>query len=504
MNLDHQPIRNGSASITKLSAFHWLRERPSLLSAQGSIGQGCAQRNGNRTAWAIAQVVWCLVLFSFLQSTTAAWACEFCGHDHADVSFCPWSASCPNEYNSADDSHPLDPYFLQPPGTGWTSTASGTSSLGAPVVLTWSIVPDGTALPTGVGEPISASNLRQSLDNLFNGGASPGGADLTQRVWFPLVKSAFDRWTQVAGITFNYEPNDDGLPVPNYAGLLGARGDHRLGGHYIDGDVRPSVLAYNYYPNTSDMVIDTSEVTIFGNPENNFLRFRQMLMHEIGHGLGIAHVESSSSAFLMEPTLAVTFEGPQFDDILAAHRMYGDIYEKGVGNQNYLSATDLGPLSLQQAILIGEDASDTRVEMSDIDFVSIDANNDTDFYKFTITTPLMIDLELTPLGPSYQQGPQGGNQTTFNAASQNNLTLALFTTNGTSMLALANSAGIGQPEILADQHLFAAGTYFVRVTGQQNTAQMYQLRITAVSEPSTIILFLVGGFALCVAWRRDR
>jgi serralysin len=446
--------------------------------------------------------LWCISSAMLLALGSVASACDFCGHDHAGVSFCPWSAACPDGYNTADDSSPPDAFVLQ--NNGWTSTASGSSSLGAPATITWSIVPDGTVLPRGVGEPLSNSNLRQSLDDLFNGGMSPGGADLTQRTWFPLFQSAFDRWSQVAGITYVYEPNDDGQSVPNFAGLLGVRGDHRIGGHFIDGDVRPSVLAYNYYPNTSDMVIDTSEVTIFGNPQNNYLRFRQTLMHEIGHGLGIAHVESNSHAILMEPTLDVTFEGPQFDDILAAHRLYGDIYEKGVGNQTFLTATDLGPVSLQQSILIGEDAVDQRVEMADVDFVSIDATGDTDFYKFTITAPLRIDLELTPLGPTYNQGPQGGTQTSFNAAALSNLTLALFGTDGISMLAFANGTGIGQPEILLDQHLFDAGTYYVRVMGLQNVAQMYQLNVTAVPEPSALGILLLGvaGLVGGVARRR--
>jgi hypothetical protein len=446
--------------------------------------------------------LWCIPFATLLVLGSYASACEFCGHDHSGVSFCPWNNVCPDEYNTADDTSPPDPYSLQ--NNGWTSTASGGSSLGAPATITWSIVPDGTVLPRGVGEPASNSNLRQMLDNLYNGGMSPGGSDLTQRTWFPLFKSAFDRWSEVAGITYIYEPNDDGQSVPNFTGQLGVRGDHRIGGHFIDGDVRPSVLAYNYYPNTSDMVIDTSEVTIFGNPENNYRRFRQTLMHEIGHGLGIAHVESTSDAILMEPTLDVTFEGPQFDDILAAHRMYGDIYEKGVGNQTYLTATDLGPVSLQQSIVIGEDAVDQRVEMADVDFVSIDATGDTDFYKFTITTPLRIDLELTPLGPTYNQGPQGGTQTSFNATAQSNLTLALFSTNGISMLAFANDTGLGQPEILLDQHLFDAGTYYVRVMGLQNAAQMYQLSITAVPEPAAMAVLML---ALAIAggrraWRR--
>ena len=371
----------------------------------------------------------------------------------------------------------LDPFRTQ--GSGWTNTATGTSGLGRPADLTWSIVPDGTNLPRGLGEPFSPSNLISFLDGLHHGGASPGGSDLTQRDWFGLFESSFERWDALSGINFNYEPNDDGASLPGGSGVLGRRGDHRLGGHSIDGQTSPTFLAYNFFPNFSDMVIDTDEVLRWGNPEGNFIRFRNMLMHEVGHGLGLNHMTSGNADFLMEPFLATAFDGPQLDDILGIHRLYGDAYEEGPGNDDYLNATPLGRFWPGQSRKMGSDATDTVVDFSDIDFLSIDDDSDVDFFRFTLLGPGLIDIELTPLGPTYLEGPQGGSESLLNTAAQNDLSLTLWDSDGTSIADFADDNGLGGGEELQGVFLFEPGDYYVSVAGTQNAAQFYELGLDA-------------------------
>ena len=373
--------------------------------------------------------------------------------------------------DTAED--PLEPFRTF--NNGWTNTASGTSGLGQPAVLTWSIVPNGTAMPRGLGEPASPSNLISFLDSVHHGGASPGGADLTQRDWFPLVESAYERWDQISGISFNYESNDDGASVPSNPGILGRRGDLRLSGHSIDGQTSPTFLAYNYFPNTADMVIDTDEVNRWGNSEGNFIRYRNMLMHEIGHGLGVNHMTSADADFLMEPFLATQFDGPQLDDILAVHRLYGDVNEAGAGNEDYLNATSLGRFWPGHSKKVGSDATDTVVEFTDVDFLSIDGSSDVDYFRFTILTPSLIDFELTPLGPSYLEGPQGGSENLFNTATMSDLSLTLWDSDGTSILDFANDNGLGGEEQLQSVFLPQRGDYYVSVAGAQNAAQFYEL-----------------------------
>jgi len=415
-----------------------------------------------------------------------------------------------------------EPQAFRTGGNGWTNTASGSSSLGAPATLTWSVVPDGTTLPSsfvsstgssgGVNTP---SDLISFLDGIHHGGASPGGNDLTQRNWWGLMNSAFERWDAVSGVTFNYESQDDGPSLSSSPGVLGTRGDYRIGGHSLDGQTSPTFLAFNFFPNNSDMVIDTDEINRWSNSTNNYRLFRNMLMHEIGHGLGLSHVESFDvnptrpnfqfGTFLMEPTLASGFDGPQFDDILGIHRLYGDSYEEGTGNNTYLNATTLGAVLPGQTISLGTDANDLSVAATDIDFVSIDDNSDIDFFSFSISSPQTVDLLLTPLGPTYDEGAQGsgnaGTQQPFIASAKSNLTLALIDTNGTLLLEFSNDTGLGLSEDITNYQLLAAGDYFVRVGGIQNEAQFYQLDITVVPEPTTCCL---ASLAIAVLGARRR
>lgn len=476
-----------------------------------------------RSNWSLAcamAMAWC--------ATIPAWACQWCGGGGGALSYCTLEASvCPTaaayETSGSSDEPGLAPFNTQ--NSGWTSTSQGTSGLGRPVKATWSIVPDGTQLPTGVGEPTSNSDLVKFLDDLFEGGASPGGtSDLSQRSWFGLIESSFNRWTEVAGIDFEYAGNsngqyavDDGARLPNSSGLNNVRGDHRLGGHFIDGDVRPSVLAYNYFPNFSDMVIDTSEVTILGNPADNYLRFRNTIMHELGHGLGLAHNESDDTtegddkhvfgSFLMEPILSTTFDGPQYDDILGMHRLYGDVLEKDGGNDTAGTATDLGILRTHESIIRGADGHDAHVDPVDTDFVSIDDNGDVDYFQFTITERKSINVELSPVGPDeYLNGrdksAENGTQTTFYPKRQSDLVLQMLGPNGISSLVTENSTGLGSAEEIVEYELTEPGTYYLRISGLQNAAQMYELKIISVPEPASWALAGVGFLAGAWQWRR--
>ncbi len=401
-------------------------------------------------------------------------------------------------------------------GNGWTSTASGRSTIGAPATVTWSVVADGTQLPTGLGEPASNNSLVAFLDGIHHGGASPGGSDLTQRDWWQLMNSAFERWDELSGISYIYEPNDDGARLAANNGILGVRGDHRIGGHPIDGQTSPTFLAYNFFPNNSDMVIDTDEINRWSNATNNYRLFRNMLMHEIGHGFGLNHVESFDvnpnqedhqfGTFLMEPILASRFDGPQFDDILGAHRLYGDVNEEGTGNNSSLTATELGNILPGGTVSIGTDAADISVGEDDTDFVSIDDNGDIDYFKFSVSTPELINVLLSPLGPTYDEGPQGsgnaGTQRSFNAAAQSDLSITLYDTNGTTLLVHANNTGLGESEAIHQYELAAAGDYFLRIGGTGNAAQFFQLDVMVVPEPGAMVLFAFGCVGIGVSRTR--
>jgi serralysin len=369
---------------------------------------------------------------------------------------------------------PAAPSMAYVPDERWTVTSSGsTGPSGSPVTLTWSFAPDGTSIP---GE--GASNLIAYLDGLFSVTAT--SADLTQRPWFSLFESSFDRWSEVGGITFNYEPNDNGSALQSSAGVRGVRGDVRLGGALIDG--QNSTLAYTWLPNSGDMVVDTGETSFYSNSASNYRALRNTIMHEVGHALGFLHIESSST-LLMEPSINLGIDGPQLDDIRGIHSFYGDALEKtnnGLGNGTHQRATPLGSISAGDTLAIGSDAAgDQSVSSLETDFVSIANNSDIDFFSFSVAAPTLLNVTLTPLGGVFNQGTQGNPQSSFDANSRNDLTLAVFATNGLTPLGSANLTGAGGREVLSGIELLTAGTYFVRIQGTSPNVQLYELELSA-------------------------
>jgi hypothetical protein len=380
--------------------------------------------------------------------------------------------------------------------------------MGNPLSLTWGFALEGTNIPTfGVG-PAGSSNLIARMDGIY--GSGPGGNDLTQRPWFALYQSTFDRWSSLSGLSFNYEPADDGNAFANTngtanRGILGTRADVRIGGRNIDGN--SGILAFNFFPNVGEMVIDTND-NFYNTVTSNSIRLRNVVAHEIGHGIGMEHVSTPTSARqLMNASYSGVFDGPQHHDILMAHRGYGDFFEKGsggLGNDVVERATDLGNLVDGGTISLGDSARTLAVASTATDFVSIDDASDTDFWALTVNSAGTIDVALDALGFTYT-----ANSVSFNTQTRSDLALGLFDSDGTSLLSFANNSGLGGSEAI-NFFLDDAGTYFLRVTGTNNPdgvaikTQFYGLTasFTAIPEPSgcgvLAMMVVLGG------WRRRR
>ncbi|MCA9255820.1 MAG: matrixin family metalloprotease [Phycisphaerales bacterium] len=351
-------------------------------------------------------------------------------------------------------------------------------TLGTPRSLTWSIVPDGVAITSVSGSP--GSEVFSRLDSQFsnNGGRA---------VWIGLLEDCFDRWSELSGtsytrITSGGNDWDDGAAWGTSGGS--GRGDIRIAMVNLDGP--NNVLAFNSFPGNGtggDMVLDRSET--WDQTSNNFRFLRDVVMHEHGHGLGFEHVcpiIQTSNGRLMEPFINTSFDGPQHDDIRVVQFAYGDAFET---NDTSATATNLGSVSIGQTLTPGTVPLPSPTSASSL--LSIHNNGDQDFYSITTSEPTSLVVTVAPLGYSYDSSVQAcgtfGNDccsgNIINSQAIADLELQVLSTNGTSVLATADTQGVGLPETISNVVLGAAGTYFIRVyEGNTPTeSQLYSLSI---------------------------
>jgi hypothetical protein len=359
----------------------------------------------------------------------------------------------------------------------WLSTASGPRiGNGAPATITWSIVPDGTSVFNDAQTGTAASNFIAFMNQNFGG--APGQTDLTLQPWFHLLNDSFERWDELAGVDYVYEPHDDGVLHPSAAGVLGVRGDIRIGARAIDG--ADGTLAFNYLPpDGSDMVLDADDAANFADAADNHRFFRNTLMHEIGHGFGMLHV-SSSSNLLMEATIDTSFDGPQLDEVRGVQFYFGDPNEEshnGLGNGVAARATSLGTIVSGGARVVGAAANvpTQALAATAVDFVSIAGNADVDFYSFSVTDRSFLTATLIPRGGVFTQ------PSTFDANARNDLDFTVLAPDGATILATASTASAGGTESLTNVKLPNAGDYFIRIAGLDDTIQLYELSLAVAT-----------------------
>ena len=378
----------------------------------------------------------------------------------------------------------------------WTRTATnstGQGTQGQPVTLTWSIVPDGTPITASdVTESSDPSSLRARMAAIYGGSAT---GDPTAQPWFSVYQATFDNLAAISGLRFVYEPNDDGLVIDSSTGttdwgLLGVRGDIRLSGHSIDGN--SGVLAYAYYPDNGDVVIDTND-TFYNTITSDSLRLRNILEHEIGHSLGLAHVCPVNQTKLMEPFINLGFRGSQFDDVYSHQRNYGDPLEVHGALRSNDTVANATPITLVTGT--------TAVWQ----WLSIDDSTDLDHFSFSGTTSQQLTVRIIPSDPiapadpnidTYLEGAQNADGTCsagtdFDPTTQQDLILDLIGTNGSTVVASAPVETAGVTEQIVNFQLPANGTHTIRVRGgAADRAQLYRmevLRVDAAPAPLVVI-----------------
>ncbi len=335
----------------------------------------------------------------------------------------------------------------------WINTASGSAgATGSPIVLTYSFVSDGLAIGNGGVDGATASEpseLYATMDAKFGSTAA----------WQTQFAAALERWGELTGVTYVYEPNDDGAAFDfTSPGVLGVRGDVRIAMRPLDG--ASGVLAFNYYPDTGDMVLDADEN--WQNSANSYRYLRNVIMHEAGHGLGLAHVWPVDGSKLMEPYINTSFDGPQDDDIRGGQYNYGDADE---ANNSAAAAVDLGSLGASATV------SDIAVSVS----------ADTDWYAMQINSGRYLDVLVAPVGAAYDVGSSSGSTAPIDTTAQSDL---LFRVRGpapaTTVLYTVNGAASGADETIENIPISTTGTYYVEIAAATYGAiQRYQLQLAS-------------------------
>ncbi len=384
-------------------------------------------------------------------------------------------------------------------GERWEGTATDgfAGSRGDPKTLTYSFVPDGTTIASGAGEGSAPNDLFASLNGIYGSPAQ----------WRPIFEEVFQRWGELSGLTFVYEPNDDGALVDSNPltapGVLGVRGDIRITGKPVDGT--GGILAYNYFPDFgAEMVIDTTDA-FYDNTDSESLRLRNVIAHELGHGLGARHICPVQRSALMQPIASVSFVGPQHDDVRFAQTLYGDAFEP---NDSRGAATDLGLIEIGGSVDVGAApeamlAGTPGPETPFLSLLSLDNNGDNDYFRFEVPARCRVTIVATPVGFEYRDNIQSGGcgntlgsccSTQFtDSEAIADLSFQVQRSNG-SLVYLSGAPGLGQPEVADGVLLTGAGEYFVRVlkAPTMNEAQLYTLRIEVEDEVRGPLLAVAG------------
>jgi hypothetical protein len=367
-------------------------------------------------------------------------------------------------------------------GLDYFTSTRWSGTVGSPVTIRWSFIPDGVSISSGAGEPVSNSTLFATFDAAFS---SQGG----RTIWANRFVQAFARWSQLSGNVYTRIRSgssdwDDGAAWGT-AGSAGLRGDVRIGGHPIDG--ASGILAYNYFPLNGDMVLDTNDaVGFFSIAANQHRAMRNVIMHEHGHGTGLQHSCSINANILMYPSTSgsPSYDGPQQDDIRGEQSLYGDV--NGV-TVSIAQATDLGRVSAYSRLgpYGVTPLPTTGVADANSSVLSIDPASTSDSYKITTDSPVTLSVAVAPIGSSYQNAAQAGDGScpttgTANALAARTLGITILGSDGTTQMGTASAPSAGLAVSIDSVGLPTPGVYYIQVSAAAGSGvQSYTLSIAA-------------------------
>ena len=140
------------------------------------------------------------------------------------------------------------------------------------------------------------------------------------------------------------------------------------------------------------MVIDTSDAEYIAREDIFF----NVVAHEFGHALALNHVTPIDQTKLMEASILSQLRGPQFDDRLQLHAVYGDALEHISGTEPPQNLSGSGPWLIERASIHADDI---------------------DRYHIFLPEPAELLVRIEPLGSTYPL-VQSGSRADFRADQQ--------------------------------------------------------------------------------------
>jgi hypothetical protein len=203
--------------------------------------------------------------------------------------------------------------------------------------VTWSLMPDGTTIdPKFMDANVSGTSVLSSIMNDL------GSADA-----LAAIERCFDRWSEAANIYF-VQVSDDGSPFNGDAAHPPGTGEIRIGAFAISGGV--GAVGYAPPPNggslEGDLLLNSENTFYFdssgeGEPIHIYNDFESLLMHELGHALGMDH--SDTQAVMSADPAIFQFVNRELDadDIAGIQFLYGAALAADFNRDHAVGGDDL-------------------------------------------------------------------------------------------------------------------------------------------------------------------
>lgn len=235
--------------------------------------------------------------------------------------------------------------------------------------LTWSIAPDGTGLdPAFPNHDVSGvSSLHAIMNNLGYAAA------------LAAIERCFDRWAAATNVYF-VPIADTGVAFGAPTALWPNTGHIRLGAfpisNFSGGGIGYGVSPFGSAPLDGDLILNANSTFFFddgaeGELIDQFNDFESLMMHEIGHTLGLGHSEVPSVMSVDWASIQYVNRELDPDDIAGIQFLYGPALKADFQQDNDVDAGDLGVwkgnfgLNGPAAKENGDANSDGRVDGSD-------------------------------------------------------------------------------------------------------------------------------------------